>query len=104
MGVELDNLSPKVQGLIVQNQKAERELLAETGWLGKFFGSGNNAKIHYLGLLLIVFSITLGVVFVFRGVAEGKEVGTLLIPLITAIIGYLAGKSDKKGSKRSLNS
>lgn len=72
------------------NPKLESQKI-EAGWLGKFFGTGNNALNSVLALIALGLTITL-IVLLCNGETDSLN---LVIPILTLLIGYLAGNVKK---------
>ncbi|QHT61007.1 hypothetical protein GXP70_14310 [Paenibacillus lycopersici] len=92
---------PRVAGKIIAANAENDKRKAELGFLGKFFGSGENVRLYIVG------TITLGVLLIalvytllpdqFRSPDFGlKEMWTLVVlPVESTIIGYLIGSRSK---------
>lgn len=68
---------------------------ARAGWLGKFLGTGTNASINIVSIVLFVVVIFL---LIHSVLAESptKEHIDVWMPLIMSIIGYLFGTKTNK--------
>ncbi|GIO14521.1 hypothetical protein J19TS2_40760 [Cohnella xylanilytica] len=99
----LEIQDPKVASkIIAANAESERRK-AELGFLGKFFGSGENVRLYIvgtiaLGILLVALVYTLTPER-YRSPEFGlKEMWTLVVlPVESTIIGYLIGSRTKEG-------
>ncbi|MBP3963051.1 MULTISPECIES: hypothetical protein [Paenibacillus] len=92
---------PRVAGKIIAANAENDKRKAELGFLGKFFGSGENVRLYIVG------TITLGVLLIalvytlipdqYRSPDFGlKEMWTLVVlPVESTIIGYLIGSKSK---------
>ncbi len=97
----LEIQDPKVASkIIAANAESERRK-AELGFLGKFFGSGENVRLYIvgtiaLGILLVALVYTLTPER-YRSPEFGlKEMWTLVVlPVESTIIGYLIGSRTK---------
>lgn len=93
---------PKVASKIIAANAESDKRKAELGFLGKFFGSGENVRLYIVG------TITLGVLLIalvytlipdqYRSPDFGlKEMWTLVVlPVESTIIGYLIGSRSKE--------
>ncbi|CAM3566526.1 hypothetical protein PALU110988_29135 [Paenibacillus lupini] len=93
---------PKVASKIIAANAENDKRKAELGFLGKFFGSGENVRLYIVG------TITLGVLLIalvytlipdqYRSPDFGlKEMWTLVVlPVESTIIGYLIGSRSKE--------
>ncbi|MCK9861358.1 MULTISPECIES: hypothetical protein [Paenibacillus] len=93
---------PKVASKIIAANAENDKRKAELGFLGKFFGSGENVRLYIVG------TITLGVLIIalvytlipdqYRSPDFGlKEMWTLVVlPVESTIIGYLIGSRSKE--------
>ncbi|WP_127495109.1 hypothetical protein [Paenibacillus glycanilyticus] len=93
---------PKVASKIIAANAENDKRKAELGFLGKFFGSGENVRLYIVG------TITLGVLIIalvytlipdqYRSPNFGlKEMWTLVVlPVESTIIGYLIGSRSKE--------
>ncbi|MBM7567531.1 hypothetical protein [Paenibacillus sacheonensis] len=93
---------PKVASKIIAANAESDKRKAELGFLGKFFGSGENVRLYIvgtvaLGVLLIALVYTL-LPDQFRSPDFGlKEMWTLVVlPVESTIIGYLIGSRSPK--------
>ncbi|MBB6693347.1 hypothetical protein H7B90_18230 [Cohnella xylanilytica] len=99
----LEIQDPKVASkIIAANAESERRK-AELGFLGKFYGSGENVRLYIvgtiaLGILLVALVYTLTPER-YRSPEFGlKEMWTLVVlPVESTIIGYLIGSRTKEG-------
>lgn len=99
---KLEIQDPKVASkIIAANAESERRK-AELGFLGKFFGSGENVRLYIvgtiaLGVLLIALAYTL-IPVRYRSPDFGlKEMWTMVaLPVESTIIGYLIGSRSKE--------
>ncbi|NBD27182.1 hypothetical protein [Paenibacillus glycinis] len=92
---------PKVASKIIAANAESDKRKAELGFLGKFFGSGENVRLYIvgtiaLGILLIALVYTL-MPDRYRSADFGlKEMWTLFVlPVESTIIGYLIGSRSK---------
>jgi len=92
---------PKVASRIIAANAESEKRKAELGFLGRFFGSGENVRLYIvgtiaLGILLIAFVYTL-TPEQHRSPEFGlKEMWTLVVlPVESTIIGYLIGSKSK---------
>jgi hypothetical protein len=65
----------------------------EAGWLGKIFGSKENAPTNTAGSILFLFFVSILIVLFFETRMEAVEYLKLVLPVITLVLGYLFGKS-----------
>lgn len=93
---------PKVASKIIAANAESEKRKAELGFLGKFFGSGDNVRLYIvgtiaLGVLLIALVYTL-TPEKYRSTDFGlRELWTLVIlPIESTIIGYLIGSQSKE--------
>jgi len=92
---------PKVASKLIAANAENDKRKAELGFLGKFFGSGDNVRLYIvgtiaLGVLLIALAYTL-LPDASRSPDFGlKEMWTLVVlPVESTIIGYLIGSRSK---------
>lgn len=74
----------------------EKKLDLDAGVLGKFFGNSNSAPSNIAGLsilLLLIFSVFI-TIYPNEKISTA-EVWKITSPIITLILGYLFGKSEK---------
>ncbi|SFD74411.1 hypothetical protein SAMN05216378_1230 [Paenibacillus catalpae] len=93
---------PRVASKIIAANAENEKRKAELGFLGKFYGSGENVRLYIVG------TITLGVLLIalvytlipdqYRSPDFGlKEMWTLVVvPVESTIIGYLIGSRSKE--------
>jgi hypothetical protein len=98
----LEIQDPKVASKIIAAEAESERRKAELGFLGKFFGSGDNVRLYIVG------TISLGVLFIalvytltpekYRSPDFGlKDLWTLVVlPVESTIIGYLIGSKAKE--------
>jgi hypothetical protein len=93
---------PKVVSKIIAANAENEKRKAELGFLGKFFGSGDNVRLYIvgtiaLGILLIALVYTL-TPEKYRSPDFGlKELWTLVVlPIVSTIVGYLIGSRSKE--------
>jgi hypothetical protein len=93
---------PKVVSKIIAANAENEKRKAELGFLGKFFGSGDNVRLYIvgtiaLGILLIALVYTL-TPEKYRSNDFGlKELWTLVVlPIVSTIVGYLIGSRSKE--------
>ncbi|WP_336790374.1 hypothetical protein [Paenibacillus sp. MMO-177] len=93
---------PRVASKIIAVNAENDKRKAELGFLGKFFGSGENVRLYIvgtisLGVLLIALVYTL-IPDQYRSPDFGlKEMWTLVVlPVESTIIGYLIGSRSKE--------
>lgn len=98
---KIDIPDPKVASKIIAANAESEKRRAELGFLGKFFGSGENVRLYIvgtiaLGLLLVALVYTL-IPDRYRSADFGlKELWTLVVlPVESTIIGYLIGSRSK---------
>ena len=98
---KIDIPDPKVASKIIAANAESEKRRAELGFLGKFFGSGENVRLYIvgtiaLGLLLVAMVYTL-LPDRYRSADFGlKELWTLVVlPVESTIIGYLIGSRSK---------
>ncbi|SDW04624.1 hypothetical protein [Paenibacillus sp. CF384] len=99
---KLEIQDPRVASKIIAANAENDKRKAELGFLGKFFGSGENVRLYIVG------TITLGVLLIalvytlipdqYRSPDFGlKEMWTLVVlPVESTIIGYLIGSRTKE--------
>jgi len=100
---KIDIPDPKVASKIIAANAESEKRRAELGFLGKFFGSGENVRLYIvgtiaLGLLLVALVYTL-IPDRYRSADFGlKELWTLVVlPVESTIIGYLIGSRSRDG-------
>jgi len=93
---------PKVASKIIAANAQSDKRKAELGFLGRFFGSGDNVRLYIvgtiaLGILLVAFVYTL-MPDKYRSADFGlKEMWSLVVlPVESTIIGYLIGSRSKE--------
>ena len=98
---KIDIPDPKVASKIIAANAESEKRRAELGFLGKFFGSGENVRLYIvgtiaLGLLLVALVYTL-IPDRYRSAEFGlKELWTLVVlPVESTIIGYLIGSRSR---------
>lgn len=100
---KLEIQDPKVTSKIIAANAQNEKRKAELGFLGRFFGSGDNVRLYIvgtiaLGILLIALVYTL-TPDRYRSTDFGlKELWALVLPIETTIIGYLIGSQSKDSS------
>lgn len=67
---------------------------ATMGLVGKIFGSGEGVSKNVAGVTAIIFVILICIVCIFKPTSEAIEIGKLVIPVITLIIGFMFGKKS----------
>ena len=86
---------------VVQSIVDDKNELRNIGILGRFFGKKDCAVVNILGVVLIIFVVCL-FCFLFFYTDDAattfpkKDVVTLLLPVITTMVGYLVGKQPKE--------
>ncbi|WP_168120426.1 hypothetical protein [Paenibacillus sp. HB172176] len=99
---KLEIQDPKVATKIIAANAENEKRKAELGFLGKFFGSGDNVRLYITGsiallvlLIALVYTLTPET---FRSPDFGlKEMWTLVVlPVESTIIGYLIGSRSKE--------
>ncbi|NIK68064.1 MULTISPECIES: hypothetical protein [unclassified Paenibacillus] len=95
---------PRVASKIIAVNAENDKRKAELGFLGKFFGSGENVRLYIVGtialsVLLIALVYTL-IPDQYRSPDFGlKEIWTLVVlPVESTIIGYLIGSRSKENA------
>jgi len=92
---------PKVASKIIAANAENEKRKAELGFLGKFFGSGENVRLYIvgtiaLGILLIALVYTLTPDAYRSAEFDLKDMWTLVVlPVESTIIGYLIGSRSK---------
>lgn len=98
---KLEIQDPKVASKIIAANAESDKRKAELGFLGKFFGSGENVRLYIVGtialsVLLIALVYTLTPASYRSADFELKEMWTLVVlPVESTIIGYLIGSRSK---------
>jgi hypothetical protein len=93
---------PRVASKIIAVNAENDKRKAELGFLGKFFGSGENVRLYIVGTIaLVVLLIALVYTLIpdqYRSPDFGlKEMWTLVVlPVESTIIGYLIGSRSKE--------
>lgn len=96
---------PKVASKIIAVNAESDKRKAELGFLGKFFGSGDNVRLYIVGTIaLLVLLIALAYTIVperNRSPEFGlKDMWTLVVlPIESTIIGYLIGSKTGSGGE-----
>lgn len=87
------------------NSFVERERLkndaekGRRGWVGKFWGDGNNSAINIAGILILLL-VAIGATYTFLMICKSWneshnqviDFWNIIVPLITLALGYLFGK------------
>lgn len=64
----------------------------DAGWIGKFLGMGDHALKNVMGIIAIILTLTIiGVCIFIENKEMSIEIITILSPILTLMIGYLAG-------------
>ncbi len=63
----------------------------EVGWLGKFFGTGENASVYIAGVVVLVFA-TSGISCLLFGRLSPEKFLDYSAPIISLSLGYIFGK------------
>lgn len=71
-----------------EKEKANNELLAKVGYVGKLFGSSENGKINFLGVFAVLLVICAGISAYYNNINLVERI----IPIVTLIIGYITGQ------------
>ena len=74
-----------------QDYKREK-LKAECGAISNIIGSGENARINYIGIVLFLLVVFLAIYTLFYGYENSNGLFQTILPVITTIIGYIAGR------------
>jgi hypothetical protein len=99
---KLEIQDPKVASKIIAANAESEKRRAELGFLGKFFGSGDNVRLYIVGtialsvlLIALIYTLTPET---YRSPSFGlKEMWTLVVlPVESTIIGYLIGSRSKE--------
>ncbi|MHA7967300.1 hypothetical protein ACX93W_24570 [Paenibacillus sp. CAU 1782] len=99
---KLEIQDPKVASKIIAANAESEKRRAELGFLGKFFGSGDNVRLYIVGtialsvlLIALIYTLTPEP---YRSPSFGlKEMWTLVVlPVESTIIGYLIGSRSKE--------
>ena len=105
-GIDYDKLpqNPKLATQALDIEKSDKELQRQLGYIGKFFGHGNNVVLYVVGIITM-FLVLIGGLYTFYPVNESNmkpnELWKILSPFITTGIGYIAGKTGKiKAAKK----
>ena len=71
----------------------EREMTLEAGILGRFFGSASRALTSIAGIIALLLTVACIVSLFVPTNLPASELWKLVLPVITAVLGYLFGKS-----------
>ena len=71
----------------------EREMTLEAGILGRFFGSASRAPTSIAGIIALLLTLACIVLLFVPTNIPASELWKLVLPVITAVLGYLFGKS-----------
>lgn len=64
----------------------------DIGWLGKFFGTGENASVYIAGVIALVFTVA-GIVCLFcESKVPPEKFWSFSAPVISLSLGYIFGK------------
>lgn len=98
---KLEIQDPKVASKIIAANAESEKRKAELGFLGKFFGSGDNVRLYIVGTIAL-FVLLIALVYTltpetYRSPGFGlKEMWTLVVlPVESTIIGYLIGSRSR---------
>ena len=101
-GIDYANLpkDKKLASQALEIEKSDKDLDRKLGFLGKFFGHGNNVVLYIVALITIIL-VLIGSIYTLivlvKPINDTKmspiEFWTVLSPFITTGIGFLAGKS-----------
>jgi hypothetical protein len=69
-----------------------KEMDVESGSLGRFFGTEKNAPLNIAGLVLVILLVPGVLLLFFKANIEAIEYWKIIIPVITAILGYAFGR------------
>lgn len=66
------------------------------GWVGKFLGMGDYALKNVMGIITIILVLNIvGVCIFIKDANASIEIITIISPILTLMIGYLAGSVKK---------
>ena len=71
----------------------ERQMTLEAGVLGRFFGSSARAPTSIAGIIALLLTLACILSLFVTTNIPSAELWKLILPVITAILGYLFGKS-----------
>ncbi len=93
---------PQVAKEVLQNETRQHKMSLESGWLGRVFGTGRNAPVQVVSLALVLLLLA-GVLYTFHGDAPNHlgvvDFWKVLSPIITLLVGFLAGTYSKTGGE-----
>ena len=69
-----------------------KEMDLDHGWLGRCFGSSKNAPQNIAGLLIVLLAGSGVLVLFFETKIPVGEYWTIIVPLLTLIMGYIFGE------------
>lgn len=91
---------PGLAKKILEAEHKKATLKIKAGWLGTFFGDGNNVGLYIVGLISLMLLLT-ATIYTFlpdsyRSVTlKPGELWNLVLPIITTLIGYIFGFSNR---------
>ncbi len=83
------------QGKIPETTFKIKEMNLKAGLLGKFFGGMDNAPTNICGMLVLCLVITGALLSFCEAKIEPMEYWKSVLPVVTAVLGYLFGKGHK---------
>ena len=84
------NKTPDEGGMVLRSKQMD----LDSGWLGRCFGSGNNAPTNIAGAL-VIFLLLSGIAVLFlQSAIPPLEYWKIIAPLLTLVLGYLFGKKS----------
>lgn len=87
------NISP--QSKIDKTALKAKEMDLQVGWLGKIFGSEENAPNNICGIIALILVIASCIVCIWPTRIEPSDYLSHIVPVVTTILGYLFGKSKR---------
>lgn len=87
------NISP--QSKIDKTALKAKEMDLQVGWLGKIFGSAENAPNNICGIVALILVAVACVVCIWPTQIQPTEYLCTMLPVVMTILGYLFGKSAK---------
>ncbi|MDI9340260.1 MAG: hypothetical protein QM534_06775 [Sediminibacterium sp.] len=85
---------------VIDHESKKHELKVRAGWLGQFFGVTKHVGLYIVGLICIILILTATIYTFFPDNSKptslsSEKLWTIVLPVITTLIGYIFGVSQK---------
>lgn len=89
----------KVKAIVEFSNQANKHNESNTGWIGKILGIKTENIGLYISFAILVLLIAVGTIYIFIDptykINTNAEFWQLILPVITATLGYIFGKETK---------